>query len=81
MKQLQTTMDVPSKQHVDPSGLLSNNFSLLNVEGTGSGRLCSYQPQALMCHDRHMTELGIHHRDSAYSKRHFAMAILEVEHQ
>lgn len=30
-------MNVPSTQHVDSSGVLSNNFSLLRIKGAGSG--------------------------------------------
>lgn len=30
-------MNVPSKHHVDSSGVLSNNFSLLSMKGVGSG--------------------------------------------
>lgn len=35
-EQLQITMNVPSTQHIDSSGMLSNNFSLMNIKRAGS---------------------------------------------
>lgn len=30
-------MNVPNTQHIDSSGMLSNNFSLMNIKGAGAG--------------------------------------------
>ena len=46
-----------------------------------AGHIHSYHSQALTRDDRHMIELGIHQKQSEYSKQHFAVAILQMEHQ
>lgn len=72
-------MNVPSTEHVDSPGVLSNNFSLLSIKGELA--MCVLITQGLTRDDRHMLELGIHHKQSECSKQHFAVAILLMEHR